>query len=274
MTGNGVNSAALQEFAALLAAPLPQLDGVAPVTVDLRLLATLGSIVSADLVVFNDLAPTPRWEWGSCSADLPFDDAAVEEEEEEDEDPELDFWHAYRSDRVCNLELTRDIESLRVLSDFHTLREWRAGLMHRIQNSTWFGDYDRMLMVPLPAPPGRSRRIRFLRKSGRDFDDTDRALATLIRPHLVAHLHDLDLAHRGIQPLTARQRQLMSLVARGYTNTQAARTLGISAQTVRTHLQQIYARLGVNSRGEAAALVTPTGTLGPIRSQRVLSFAE
>ena len=36
---------------------------------------------------------------------------------------------------------------------------------------------------------------------------------------------------RGIVPLTIRQRQLLSLVAGGYSSTQAARTLGISAQT-------------------------------------------
>jgi DNA-binding CsgD family transcriptional regulator len=119
--------------------------------------------------------------------------------------------------------------------------------------------YDRELLLPLPGPPGHSRRIRFIRKRGRDFDDTDRALAALIRPHLVAHLHALDLANRGITPLTTRQRQLLALVADGFSNVQAARRLGISAHTVRTHLQQIYTRLGVTSRSEATALVRPPG---------------
>lgn len=47
----------------------------------------------------------------------------------------------------------------------------------------------------------------------------------------------------------------MSFVADGFTNAQVARALGITAATVRTHLQQIYARLGVSSRGEAVALI-------------------
>lgn len=114
----------------------------------------------------------------------------------------------------------------------------------------------RELTLPLPGPPGHRRRIRFLRLRGKDFDDTDRALAALVRPHLVAHLHALDLSSRGVAPLTGRQRQLLSLVSDGFSNAQVARTLGIADGTVRTHLQQIYTRLGVTSRSEAVALVT------------------
>jgi len=119
--------------------------------------------------------------------------------------------------------------------------------------------FDRELLLPLPGPPGHSRRLRFIRQRGRNFDDTDRALAALLRPHLVAHLHALDLVSRGITPLTTRQRQLLALVADGFSNVQVARTLGISRHTVRTHLQQIYARLGVTSRSEATALIRPSG---------------
>jgi DNA-binding CsgD family transcriptional regulator len=119
--------------------------------------------------------------------------------------------------------------------------------------------FDRELLLPLPGPLGHSRRVRFVRERGRDFDATDRTLAALVRPHLVAHLHTLDLASRGTPPLTTRQRQLLELVADGLSNVQVARMLGISAHTVRTHLQQIYNRLGVASRGEAAALLRPRG---------------
>ncbi|MBA2552346.1 MAG: hypothetical protein H0V10_01340 [Geodermatophilaceae bacterium] len=52
---------------------------------------------------------------------------------------------------------------------------------------------------------------------------------------LVAYLQRPDLMSRGIVPLTSRQRQLLSLVAGGYSSTQAARTLGISAQTGPSH---------------------------------------
>lgn len=148
-----------------------------------------------------------------------------------------------------------DLESVTRLSDDYSLREWRQSKLYLCLRP--FGAYDRELMVLLPSPSGHARIVRFIRFGGCDFDENERALAALIRPHLTAHLHAGDLACRKILPLTSRQRQLMSLVAVGLCNKQIARILGISADTVRTHLQQIYARLGVNSRGEAVALLSP-----------------
>jgi DNA-binding CsgD family transcriptional regulator len=164
------------------------------------------------------------------------------------------FWSAWCS----HPDRSGDQESVTTLSDFYTLGAWRRSPMY-LECIRPNLPYDRELLLPMPGPPGHSRRIRFIRQRGRDFDDTDRALAVLIRPHLVAHLHALDLARRGIIPLTTRQRQLLALVAEGFSNVQAAHTLGISAHTVRTHLQQIYSRLGVTSRSEATALLRPRG---------------
>ena len=151
------------------------------------------------------------------------------------------------------------------LSDFSTLRERHRELRPNDEGHS----YDRELFLPLPSAPGHSRRLRFIRYKGSDFDDTDRALANLIRPGLANHLHALDLDSRGVAPLTRRQRQLMSLVATGRTNVQAARDLGISAGTVRIHLQQIYKRLGVNSRGEAVAVLhLPADVVPGVRTRR------
>ena len=53
--------------------------------------------------------------------------------------------------------------------------------------------------------------------------------------------------------LTAREEQILELVAVGRSNAQIAKALWISSGTVRIHLQHIYAKLGVRSRTEAAA---------------------
>jgi DNA-binding NarL/FixJ family response regulator len=45
----------------------------------------------------------------------------------------------------------------------------------------------------------------------------------------------------------------MRRVALGHTNRQVARDLGLAEGTVRKHLENIYARLEVNSRTEALA---------------------
>jgi DNA-binding NarL/FixJ family response regulator len=47
------------------------------------------------------------------------------------------------------------------------------------------------------------------------------------------------------------------LVAAGHTNAQIARWLGISRETVRIHLENIYQRLHVSSRTAAVTRVFP-----------------
>ncbi|NNU27074.1 response regulator transcription factor [Isoptericola sp. JC619] len=59
--------------------------------------------------------------------------------------------------------------------------------------------------------------------------------------------------------LTARQREIVELVATGLTNKEIAHALGISVGTVRAHLDQIYARLGVSSRTAAVAAAAAGG---------------
>jgi DNA-binding CsgD family transcriptional regulator len=59
-------------------------------------------------------------------------------------------------------------------------------------------------------------------------------------------------ALRGLG-LTARQAEVLRLVALGEPTGAIARTLGISARTVEKHLQAIFERLGVRSRSAAAA---------------------
>lgn len=60
--------------------------------------------------------------------------------------------------------------------------------------------------------------------------------------------------------LTPRERQILAFVARGSTNREIAETLWISPSTVRKHLENIYAKLGVRTRTAAAARLL--GALG------------
>ena len=53
--------------------------------------------------------------------------------------------------------------------------------------------------------------------------------------------------------LTAREREVMTWVARGKTNPQIAEVLWVAPSTVRKHLENIYAKLGVNTRTAAVA---------------------
>jgi DNA-binding NarL/FixJ family response regulator len=54
----------------------------------------------------------------------------------------------------------------------------------------------------------------------------------------------------GDQPVTARELEVISLVAEGLSNKEVASRLGIREQTVKNHLVQISKKLGVSSRLE------------------------
>jgi len=55
--------------------------------------------------------------------------------------------------------------------------------------------------------------------------------------------------------LTARQREILQLVAKGFSNAQVAKSLFLSESTVGQHLRATYKGLGVSDRKEAARLV-------------------
>jgi DNA-binding CsgD family transcriptional regulator len=66
------------------------------------------------------------------------------------------------------------------------------------------------------------------------------------------------LEERRPEPqLTAREREILDLVAEGHTNGEIAALLWISTGTVRKHLDNLYAKLGVHTRTAAAAFVRP-----------------
>lgn len=61
--------------------------------------------------------------------------------------------------------------------------------------------------------------------------------------------------------LTNREREILALLADGLGNKQIAARLGISANTVKTHLELLFEKLGVSSRAEAVAAGVKGGLL-------------
>jgi len=61
------------------------------------------------------------------------------------------------------------------------------------------------------------------------------------------------LTHLPGSELTEREREVLTLVARGYTNKQIADTLFVTEKTARNHVSHILDKLGLSRRSEAAA---------------------
>jgi DNA-binding CsgD family transcriptional regulator len=60
---------------------------------------------------------------------------------------------------------------------------------------------------------------------------------------------------RGIEELTGREFEIADLVAQRRSNKAIAKELGIAHRTVTTHTQNIYRKLGINTRGELVDIV-------------------
>jgi ATP/maltotriose-dependent transcriptional regulator MalT len=64
-----------------------------------------------------------------------------------------------------------------------------------------------------------------------------------------------------IEPLTQRELEVLSLIAQGLSNREVAARLFLTLNTVKVHSRNIYAKLSVHSRTEAAARARSLGML-------------
>src|SRR5262245_48523060 len=107
---------------------------------------------------------------------------------EQEPEPDVDvseliqsYWRVRPEHPVCHYhEVTGDFQALK-LSDFVTRRELRSRQIY----SDWFRPWDteHEMNVGLDAPPWHTKVFLFDRGGGRDFDERDRAVLNMLRPH-------------------------------------------------------------------------------------------
>ncbi|EAV4248417.1 response regulator transcription factor [Salmonella enterica] len=68
-------------------------------------------------------------------------------------------------------------------------------------------------------------------------------------------LNSTELESRDIKALSARQREILQMLAAGESNKQIRRALNISTGTVKAHLESLYRRLDVKNRTQAAMML-------------------
>jgi DNA-binding NarL/FixJ family response regulator len=92
---------------------------------------------------------------------------------------------------------------------------------------------------------------------------------TLLDPTVASRLVEAIAQPRGEEPrerLTAREREVLGLIALGRSNKRIALELGIAEKTVKTHVGHLLAKLGVPDRTQAALLAVREGIGGGGRS--------
>ena len=89
----------------------------------------------------------------------------------------------------------------------------------------------------------------------------------LLHPAVAARLMDEFAAAPPQEPsadgLTEREREVLTLIARGLPNKLIARDLSISEKTVKAHVSSILGKLGVSDRTQAALYAVRSGLVEP-----------
>jgi len=141
--------------------------------------------------------------------------------------------------------------------------------------------------IPYPDTVARIRRA--LGVTLKDSGDREGAIRELKKAHdTFAHLGAAgslsmireELRKLGVRPparsvasgaagLTGRETEIARMVALRKSNKEIGIALDISARTVSTHLSNIFAKVGVASRGELADFVRTNGLLSELESNKV-----
>jgi DNA-binding CsgD family transcriptional regulator len=231
--------------------------------VPLSLLSALKDQISCDYVTFEGYDTRRNSHW--FAQQVPEDDGDPDSayDQECGVFPEFPtFWEHFWECKPCSYpDRTGDLRSIVQETDFYSVREYHStGMYCDVMRPQGF-EHQIALFLPEPSGPnavvGRTARLFFLRGPGPAFSERDRSLLTLLRPHMQEAFLDAERRRNPVPDLTRRHWDLLHLLAAGRTNTQIARQLGLSEGTVRTHLENIYARLEVSNRTAAIIRAFP-----------------
>jgi DNA-binding CsgD family transcriptional regulator len=173
---------------------------------------------------------------------------------DDDEDDDDLFWQIVDEHPLCrHQQAYADFSALR-LSDVVP----HAQLVRSRVYAEWFAPAGVVaeLEVGITRSRALTRNFVLSRASG-DFSGRDVAVLALVAPHL-GRIHELHRLRGAVEPsglerLTPREGEVLELVAAGLTNAGIAERLWISPGTVKKHLDNVYAKLGVTNRAAAVA---------------------
>jgi DNA-binding CsgD family transcriptional regulator len=219
---------------------------------DVALLEALGAVIGADGEQFVDrvvFADEPSWIAPFMLA-VPVPEAPASFDEQVVLDRE-DCIRRYR-------ELTGSSGPVSLLGVIQWFRVVRPECAEEVDLSTW--PHADLLTTRVPRAVGRPSSYSLVREGlGHRFSGRDVAVLAALVPFLAAHDRLRPQRARPGADLTPREHEVLDLVATGATNQQVATCLGVSALTVKKHLEHVFGKLGVTTRTAACAC---TGRVG------------
>ena len=148
----------------------------------------------------------------------------------------------------------------------HEILSERAEFVPRVLILTTF-DLDEYVFEALRAGASgfalKSRPLEELLSAIRTVAEGEALLAPSVTRRLIAHFTEAGRvprrAPRGLDELTEREREVLSLVARGLSNAELAETLHVSLPTVKSHVSRILTKLGARDRTQLVVLAYESG---------------
>jgi DNA-binding NarL/FixJ family response regulator len=231
------------------------------------MLTVLQRVVPSDYVSINDVGPDPE---GTVAVIVPPQPRELHDAYAR---------HAQENPLTIRLRKTRDGRPYR-FSDVITRTALRKTALYREIYAPL--GVEHQMAFTLPSSPERVLGVALSRRA-RDYTDSERDLVLHARPFLIQawrnaieHTTLRDRLANGVGAaaaptheltelgLTARQCEVLWLVACGRSNQDAAESLGLSVRTVQKHLQRCYRTLRVSSRSQAARLAWSLAERAPV----------
>ena len=132
----------------------------------------------------------------------------------------------------------------------HAIHAFELGATGYLIKNSWFGNFAQAVLQVVnggaSVTPNLARRLlRRLDKEGPG----------------ARHVGLTARSSGGLEALSAREREILRLVAVGHTSSEIGVRLSISAQTVNSHIKNVYRKLQVRSRAQAVTLASTYGIL-------------
>ena len=154
----------------------------------------------------------------------------------------------------CGFDLIEQLKSLAPMTEVvvisatedeeHALRAFELGATGYLIKNSWFGNFAQAVLQVVNGgasiTPNLARRL----------------LSRLDTRHAAASTRSTQR-----ERLSDREREVLKMVACGYTSAEIGTRLAISGQTVNTHIRNIYHKLQVHTRAQAVSCATERGLL-------------